>query len=282
MRRFVNVVNVHIHRKTLKLISTELPPDDFYKEAAMGNPLLDRVIEAHGGLQRWHQVEAIQLSLNIFGPILITRFKSPWLSNITACIYTDKPYVSFHDFPEQGMTSIFDGYDVYIFDVNDHITMQRDFSLKANQQIKPRLRWDHLDLVYFLGYAVWNYICSPFMLNSDQFECFQGNDWLEGDGSRLATLHVTFPDNIPAHCKQQVFYFNDKGLLRRNDYTCNVISPVAIGAHYCNHHQTVEGLVFPTHRSVFPRLWNGKALTPFKVMDGYIKNIAIEWKTLTC
>ncbi len=247
-------------------------------ERLMDTQLLTQVTDAHGGLDRCQQVESIQVSLNIFGPILITRFKSPWLSNINACIYTDKPYVSFHNFPEEGMTSIFDGYDVYIFDENDKISAERDFSLKTNQKIKPRLLWDHLDLVYFLGYALWNYLCSPFIFHNQQFECVQGNDWVEGDGSRLATLHVTFPDSIPCHCKQQVFYYNDKGLLRRNDYTCEVFSPVAIGAHYCNQHKTVDGFVFPTHRTVFPRLWNGKALKPLKVMDGLIQNIAIQWR----
>lgn len=248
----------------------------------MDTQLLDQVTRAHGGLERWRQVESIQVTLNIFGPILITRFKSPWLSNITACIYADRPYVSFHDFPEQGMTSIFDGYDVYIFDQQDQIMAERDFRLKQNRKLKPRLLWDHLDLVYFLGYALWNYICSPFIFHNEQFACAQGKDWLEQDGSRLATLHVTFPSSIPSHCKQQVFYFNQDGLLRRNDYTCEVFSPVAIGAHYCNQHQTVEGLVFPTRRTVFPRLWNGRALRPFKVMDGHIKNIAIQWKGLAC
>ena len=58
------------------------------------------------------------------------------------------------------MTSIFDGYTVYLYNENDKVITDRDFSLKANQKVKPRLLWDHLDLVYFLGYALWNYLCS--------------------------------------------------------------------------------------------------------------------------
>ena len=248
----------------------------------MDTQLLDHVTRAHGGLERWRQVESIQVTLDIFGPMLITRFKSPWLSNITACIYADRPYVSFHDFPEQGMTSIYDGYQVYIFDAGNRIIAERDFSLKSNQAQKPRLRWDHLDLSYFLGQALWNYLCSPFIFNNAQFDCRQGQDWLEKDGSRLSSLQVTFPGSIPCQCKQQVFYFNDRGLLQRNDYACETFSPVVIGAQYCNRHQTVDGLVFPTRRTLFPRLWNGRVLKPFKVMDGQIRNIAIQWKMLAC
>ena len=244
----------------------------------MDNQLLENVIRAHGGIERWQQVESIQLSLNIFGPILITKFKSPWLSNIAACIYTDKPYVSFHNFPEDGMTSIFDAYNVYIFDDNDQITSEKDFSLKANQRSKPRLQWDHLDLVYFLGLAVWNYSCSPFMLQNNKIECHQGKVMIDADGSRLDALNVTFPSSMPSQSKQQVFYFSDEGLLRRNDYIGKAFSPVSIGSNYYNQYETVEGFAFPTRRTLFPRLWNGRALKQIKVMDGFINDISINWR----
>ena len=246
----------------------------------MNDDLLRRINDAHGGLSRWEQVESVQLSLNIFGPILITKFKSPWLSNITANIFTDKPYVSFHNFPEQGMTSIFDAYDVYIINENDRVSVERNFENNFSLKTKPRLHWDHLDLVYFLGYALWSYINTPFIFSNKQFECSQGKDWIEKDGSRLNTLNVRFPKEIPSHCEQQVFYFNKQGLLKRNDYTAKVFSPIAIGAHYCDQHETIDGFVFPTRRTVFPRLWNGKALRPFKVMDGYLNNISINWRSV--
>ncbi|MCW9055664.1 MAG: hypothetical protein OQK47_03500 [Gammaproteobacteria bacterium] len=244
----------------------------------MDNQLLERVIRAHGGKERWQQVESIQLSLNIFGPILITKFKSPWLSNITACIYTEKPYVSFHNFPEEGMTSIFDAYNVYIFDDNDQITSERDFSLKSNQRSKPRLQWDHLDLVYFLGIAVWNYSCSPFLLQNDKVECHKGKAIIDVDGSHLDALNVTFPSSMPCQSKQQVFYFSDKGLLRRNDYIGKAFSPVSIGTSYYHQYETVDGFAFPTRRTLFPRLWNGRALKQIKVMDGFINDISINWR----
>jgi len=248
----------------------------------MNDSLLHRITKAHGGLDRWQQVESVQTKINIFGPILITKFKSPWLANITANIYTEKPFVSFHDFPEQGMTSIFDGFNVYIYNANDKIISERNFYKDTSLKTKPRLRWDNLDLVHFLGYALWNYICSPFMFHKSQFECKQGDDWIEKDGSRLNTLNVTFPDSIPCLCRDQIFYFNQQGLLQRNDYTAEIFSPIAIGSHYCTQHKTVDGFIFPTHRTVFPRLWNGKALRPFKIMDGYLKNISISWKSAAC
>lgn len=242
------------------------------------NDLINRICNAHGGVERWQMVESIQMQLDIFGPILLTKFKSPWLPNLNANIFTDRPYVSIHDFPEEGHTGIFDGFDVYIYNANDKIYCERNYSNCDELKTKPRLHWDHLDLIYFLGYALWNYNCSPFIFNNKGFECHQGEDFMQRDGTVLSTLNVRYPRSIPTHCNQQVFYFDQKGLLRRQDYTADVISPLAIGSHLCEKHKTFDGLVFPTHRKVFPRLWNGQPLKAFKVMDGKIKNILINWK----
>ncbi len=242
------------------------------------NDLINRICNAHGGIDRWQLVESIQIQIDIFGPILLTKFKSPWLPNISANIFTDKPYVSIHDFPEEGHTSIFDGFDVYIYNAHDQIYCERNYKNDESLKTKPRLHWDHLDLIYFLGYALWNYNCSPYIFKNKGFECHQGQDYIERDGSVLNTLNVRYPSNIPTHCKQQVFYFDQKGLLKRQDYTADVISPLTIGSHLCEDHKTFDGLIFPTHRRVFPRLWNGKPLKPFKIMDGRIKDILVNWR----
>jgi len=242
------------------------------------NDLINRICNAHGGIERWQMVESIQIQMDIFGPILLTKFKSPWLPNINANIFTDKPYVSIHDFPEEGHTGIFDGFDVYIFNANDKIYCERNYSNCDELKTKPRLHWDHLDLIYFLGYALWNYNCSPYIFRNKGFECHQGEDFLDNDGNVLSTLNVRYPRNIPTHCNQQVFYFDQKGLLKRQDYTADVISPLASGSHIFEDHKTFDGLVFPTHRRVFPRLWNGQPLKAIKVMDGRVKNILINWR----
>lgn len=248
----------------------------------MNDSLLQRINEAHGGFNRWQQVESVHLKINIFGPILITKFKSPWLPNISASVYTDKPYVSFHNFPEPGMTSIFDGFDVFIYNENDNIVSTRNFQHGHNLNNKPRLRWDHEDLVYFLGHVIWNHTCAPFIFNNDQFDCFEGEDWVKKDGSRLNTLNVSFPDSIPGQRQNQTFYYNKQGLLERHDSNADIFSAFPKGTHFCSEHKTVEGFVFPTKRTVFPRLWSNTTLKPFKIMDGYIQDISISWRSAAC
>lgn len=241
------------------------------------NDLINRICSAHGGIERWLLVESIQMQMDIFGPILVTKFNSPWLSNITVNIHTDKPYVSIHDFPQAGHTGIFDGFNVYIFNANDKIYSERNFNNSNQLKSKARLHWDHLDLIFYLGNALWNYCCSPYIFKDKGFECHRGEDLLLNDGNVLSSLNVRYPGHIPTLSKQQVFYFDQKGLLKRHDYSSDIISPIA-GSNLYEGHKTFGGLIFPTHRTAFPRLWNGKPLKPFKVMEGHFRNILINWR----
>jgi hypothetical protein len=71
-------------------------------------------------------------------------------------------------------------------------------------------------------------------------------------GETWRRLQVTYPDQFPTHCKKQVFFFNDKGVLQRLDYTADVVG--VPGAHYCFDHQNFDGLLVPTLRRVVSRV----------------------------
>jgi hypothetical protein len=70
---------------------------------------------------------------------------------------------------------------------------------------------------------------------------------------------VTYPDDVPAHTKVQQLYFGDDFLLRRLDYTTDVVGGVA--AHYCYDLLTIDGIVFPTLRRVVRRTPEGPLLS---------------------
>jgi len=69
-------------------------------------------------------------------------------------------------------------------------------------------------------------------------------------------LLVRFPDHIPTHTKEQVFYFAEQGLLRRVDYALDVAGG-APAAHYCFDHKSFGGLVVPTQCRVVGRSNDG-------------------------
>jgi hypothetical protein len=70
---------------------------------------------------------------------------------------------------------------------------------------------------------------------------------------------VRYPKDIPTHCDTQQFYFNSDGILKRVDYTTDVLGGVA--SHYLYDPKKFAGLVVPTRRRVVQRTPAGPKLT---------------------
>jgi hypothetical protein len=65
-------------------------------------------------------------------------------------------------------------------------------------------------------------------------------------------LLITFPDDIPVHCKTQLFNFDENRLLRRFDYTAEVVCQWARAAHSYENYRDFDGLKAPARRRVLP------------------------------
>lgn len=240
--------------------------------------LLDKAISAHGGKELWDKVSSLTVKLQIGGNILATRFKSPFIRHLTVEISCLEVKTVISPFSSLGIRGIFTDKYVQIEQENGSVIRKKTLVELFNGKAKLPTIWTDLHLLYFFGYALWNYLMTPFLFSWPGFRCEETGIWQEKDGSILHKLEVTFPSNIPSHCKKQVFYFNDLGLLCRLDYTAEIFSSFTRGAHYCLDHKEFGGLVFPTSRKVFPLLPNGYPLKLFTVMNGQIDSISINLK----
>jgi hypothetical protein len=117
----------------------------------------------------------------------------------------------------------------------------------AGHQLKTP--WSDLQMLYFRGYAAWTYLTAPFLLKEPGFVTKEIEPWSE-DGEAWRRLEVTFPASVPSHSTRQIFYFDAQGLLRRHDYSVDIIGGSA-SAHYVYDHQEVGGIIFPTRRRVY-------------------------------
>jgi hypothetical protein len=188
---------------------------------------------------------------------------------------TQRIHVSLDPFPRTGLIGDFDGQHVRI-ETRDvaHTVAQREIVRSADGAVRRRVAWDDLDLLYFLGYALWNYAVTPFVFLWSGFECREGAPARDHTGATLRSLHVIYPPAFPTHCREQWFYFDNAGLLRRIEYSADVFGGWARAVHECDSHRTFDGLVFPTHRVVFPRSAAGRARRAFRLMEGWIDHVA--------
>lgn len=134
----------------------------------------------------------------------------------------------------------------------DGFQYHRDNPRAACLELAPEASWDVLHLLYFTGYALWNYLCAPFLLAGPGFAAEEIAPWTE-DGQIWRRLLVYLPADVPTHSTEQVFYFDDAGLLRRLDYVPEILGGSGHAAHYCLDRRDFSGLIVPVRRRVYGR-----------------------------
>ena len=213
--------------------------------------LLQHVIAAHGGEDFWNSLEAIDAEISASG-FLFTAKRRPALRHVRMRAWTREPRFAFYDYPDHGSVAELVGTnEVRISDKNATVLHHRTDPRSAFRSFRHLLSWDDLDFIYFAGYATWNYLTAPFLLARPGFVVTELGP---GPGS-LASLHrlqVIFSDDIPTHCRRQLFYFDEQYLLRRLDYTAEVVGGWAHAAHLCEEYRTFGGFTAPTRRTVLP------------------------------
>jgi hypothetical protein len=226
-------------------------------------PLLDEVIEAHGGRKRWSQAQEVRAHVRSGGLLMRAKGQRKPFADYGLSISTREPNAIFDPYPRAGSTGVFAGDAVRVLDVDGAVARERQDPRDCffgSAGLRRNLRWDHLDALYFAGYAMWNYLTTPFLFEGDGFETEEGEPLDNADGTAWRRLDVRFPEGFPTHSREQCFYFDDQGLLRRHDYTPDVVASFANAAHLVSGHREVDGLVFGTNRHIVPRAPGGRPL----------------------
>jgi hypothetical protein len=237
--------------------------------------LLDLALSGHGGLDRWRATQSITATVSVTGALFALKGRPEGLEGrVEATAETSAPRLTFTPFPG-GEKGTFEPGRVALTRGGSEVRARNE-PRAALADHELHTAWDDLDLLYFTGYALWNYLATPFMFTRPGFELEEIEPWHE-NGESWRRLQVTFPPDLPTHSPEQVFYFDDGGLLRRLDYAPEVVSPQlpVPAAHYCYDHKTFSGLSVPTRRRVFRRLDDGSAAQDQAVVELDIEDVTV-------
>ena len=165
---------------------------------------LNRILEAHGGLQYWQSLAAVEVSMSTWGFLFQAKRIRP-LDHAVITVDTNDPRVVMKDFPSPGCTTALLGTRrVETRDASGAVLRYRDNPRQAFGAGRRSLYWDELDFAYFCGYAMWTYLTLPFLLLRTGVSI----DRCEQDVDGSTTLAVGFPDYLPTHSPTQTLYFN--------------------------------------------------------------------------
>lgn len=217
-------------------------------------PLIDEVIAAHGGLDAWRGTERIRLRARSGGLLLRTRAPGNRFADVEVEVAIGRRYAAARPFPEPGRRGVFEDGVVRIESDGGEVLESRTDPRPlffGRSGLRRNFRWDALDLVYFAGYAWWNYLNHPLLLAGEGFTVVEGEPLRHG-GEAWRRLDVTFPPGLDTHSPRQSFLYDGRLRLRRHDYVAEVVGRWARAAHMCDEHREVGGLLIPTRRRVHP------------------------------
>ncbi|MDX3853637.1 hypothetical protein [Streptomyces sp. AK02-01A] len=215
------------------------------------NKLLKDVIAAHGGLDRWNEFSTLTARVRGGGALWTIKGQEGVMDDVTTTIDLRRQFTSHTPFGGPGLRGSF---------TPGRVAVEKDTGQVVEERFAPResfaghiqgTPWDLLHVAYFTGYAMWTYLTEPFSLAQPGAEVEEIDPWDE-NGETWRRLRVVFPEEFAAHCRENVYYVDDKGLIRRHDYVAEVLgSDPAVAAHYISDHRDVNGIVVPAARRVF-------------------------------
>ncbi|GAA1932330.1 hypothetical protein [Streptantibioticus ferralitis] len=220
--------------------------------------LLDLVLEAHGGLRRWKEARSIHAKGTIGGLLWSLHGQEGILTPADMTVDVQQERLVYEGFTSPGLRGIFTPDRVAVERPDGEVVLERTAPREAFAGLGLDSPWDQLHVLYFAGYALWNYLTAPYLLTRPGVVVEELEPWREADED-WRRLRATFPKSIATHATEQVFYYNAAGLLRRHDYDAEVLGS-GPAAHYAEQHRTFSGLVFPTHRYVVPIGEDGRSV----------------------
>jgi hypothetical protein len=216
------------------------------------NDLLERAVSAHGGLDRWNQINSIAVDASITGALWHVKGKVDALNDVRLEVDTKRQLLTM-DFVGQDKRSVFEPGRVVIQRRDGGLIDARDepeTSFDGHQLETP---WDDLHLAYFTGEAMWTYLNTPFLYTWPGFITEEIAP-IKVDSETWRRLKVTFSEHIKSHTREQISCFGPDGLLRRHDFTIDVIGG-ATGLLYAADYRDVDGIIIPTTRRGYA--WQG-------------------------
>ncbi|MCR5857470.1 hypothetical protein [Mesorhizobium sp. J428] len=212
------------------------------------NDLLESALAAHGGWDRWQQVNKLAAHITVGGAIWSIKGFEGAYADIISSIDTKRPHTEFAPFVKPGQVAVYEPTRTSI-QADGKVIEKREDPRAAFSGHTLMTPWDEQNLIYFTGYAMWTYLTAPFTFKRPGFQTEEVDPWDE-NGETWRRLKVTFPEDTPSHSTVQTFYFDKSGLLRRQDYSVEIMGGTT-SANYASDYKEFGGLQFPTKRRVY-------------------------------
>jgi len=225
------------------------------------NQLLSRILNAHGGIDRWRDYQKIEATIVSGGGFFALKgmIQDETPRRMTAWLHEERSSVCPFGKPDQ--RTMFTPDRIAIEKLDGTLVSERHGprdSFAGHQMSTP---WDALHRAYFNGEALWTYLTTPFLLAMDGVHVEEVEPWREG-AETWHVLRAQFPGSIETHSLIQEFFFDTDLHLRRHDYSVNIAGGFP-AAQLTSDYIVADGIQLATKRRAYTR---GPDRMPIKEM----------------
>ena len=186
------------------------------------NELLTLAVRAHGGLSRWNRFTSLTATASITGALWQLKRTDDLQTQVSVEVLLHEQRVTTH-LIGRNKRLVFTPKRVTSETEDGQLLESCDAPRAAFRGHRQETPWDDLHVAYFTGYALWTYLTIPFLYTYPGFVTEELPPWRE-DGETWRPLKAIFPDSIATHTREQVSYFGEDGLLRRHEYTVDIMA----------------------------------------------------------
>jgi hypothetical protein len=209
--------------------------------------LLEFAVRAHGGLDRWNKVTSIRAAASIGGAIWYLKGKGDGLKDVVLTADTKKERVVM-DFPGQDKRTIFEPLRVRIEKTDGTLVEERENPEKSFEGHQRDTPWT--TFMWLISAARrCGLTCTRHLYIREGFEREEITS-IVSNGETWRRLKVAFPDAIKSHTREQISCFGPDGLIRRHDYTVDILGG-ATGLNYASDYRDVDGIIVAAKRRIY-------------------------------
>jgi hypothetical protein len=221
--------------------------------------LVDTVIRAHGGAERWRQVDAILSRVSMGGFEFASRFYPSPMEQVEVRVAVAEPNIVFSHWPFPGYEARFTPTRVYVLDDRGRLFEERRGPGAVFRSPRHWLLWDRLDVLFYAGVCVWQAMCGPFLLLRSGCRIEELSPWSYA-GEQWRRLEISLPADVPNLSPRQTLYIDNSGQLRRVDASPQVYGTLLRVGQHLSELTVCDGVVLARRRRVYPVLPTGALL----------------------
>ena len=192
-----------------------------YREAAQLSEFLAKIIDAHGGMDRWKAYEKVEASIVTGGGFFALKGLAQDSDPRRMTVWLHEERSSVLPYGALDQRTMFTPDRIAVEKLDGTVVAERRVPKESFAGHQMNTPWDSLHRAYFNGEALWTYLVTPFLLAMEGVAVEEVEPWREG-AETWRGLRAYFPGSIETHSQIQDFFFGEDLLLRRHDYNVNI------------------------------------------------------------